>query len=167
MDGGFFIRRMLAFVISLILAYIPSAYSFFISGGTSGNFIHMLLSSGLVIFSLIAVLALCFFDMLEVIKQLNITLASAAFVFWFVTIILGIGAYIYSSENSQNGNIIFINVSSIIVTAVEYILFNVLIAQKKEGIRRQTEQSMKKLLQDWHIPENNIAEALELLKIPQ
>ena len=111
------------------MIYAPILYSVILSG-REGNILYLTLVDSEVIFALIAILVLCFFDMLEFVKKLNTTLVSIIFMFWLVTIMFGIGSYTYSKTTEDAVSVTYI-VASLVVTTVKYLIFNAIIANAK------------------------------------
>lgn len=138
MDIAFFIRRIIALVISLVMSFVP----FFYNVLRNHESWSMIFSYKEVIFSLSAIMVLCFCDIIEIIKDLPVTLTLICFAFWFFALLSGIFIYVKpeaaeavatiqnittNTKEPQLGNIVFT-----LVTMVVYIFFNVLIAQNRK-----------------------------------
>lgn len=128
MDVAFLIRRLIALLISLIMSFVPYFYEIM-----TNNYSWLLVFSHKeVFFSLSAIMILCFCDIIEIAKKLDITLTLICFFSWFIANIFGIFNYVTISDTdvsqtSQRGNIIFT-----IVTIAIYSFFNVLIAKDRK-----------------------------------
>lgn len=124
MDIAFFIRRIIALIISLVMSFVPFFYNIMSNNEGWGS----IFSYKEVFFSLSAIMVLCFCDIIEIIKELPTTLILICFSFWFFALLTGIFIYVKPNNESQTGNIIFT-----IVTIIIYILFNFLISKKRKS----------------------------------
>lgn len=124
MDIAFFIRRIIALIISLVMSFVPFFYNIMSNNEGWGS----IFSYKEVFFSLSAIMVLCFCDIIEIIKELPTTLILICFSFWFFALLAGIFIYVKPNGESQTGNIIFT-----IVTIIIYILFNFLISKKRKS----------------------------------
>ena len=125
MDIRYLIHKGLALILTLVISYVP-----IILNAPSLGFINVL-ENGEIIFSLIALLAICMFDVLETDFK-DITLILCSFVFWFIIIIIGIIVYVYQSR-TPNNTYWQTNLTCLIVSVIMYFIYYGAIASKKKG----------------------------------
>ena len=120
----YLIHRGLALILTIFISYLPTFLS------TKPLAFKTVMENGEIIFSLIALLAICFFDVLENNLQ-DVTLILFSFVLVFILISIGIIAYIYQKQTP--GNTYWItNLACLITTAIIYLVFYGIIASKKK-----------------------------------
>ncbi len=124
LDKKYLIHRFLALLLSLVLSYFP-----IILNATSLE-ITKILENGDIIFSLIALLAICMFDVLEA-NLKNTTLVLGCFVVWFCIIIIGILIYIHQSKTPDT-SYWKTNLLCLISSIIMYLLLYTTIALKKK-----------------------------------
>ena len=132
MDKEYFIHRELALILSLFLSYFP-----IILNTKPVSFINVL-GNGEIIFSLIALLSICMFEVLEA-KLENITLTLFSFVIWFIVILIGIIIYVHqgsisdvASDNASKTSSWVPNLACLVTSIVLYSIYYRTIAMKRE-----------------------------------
>lgn len=124
MDKEYFKHRELALVLSLFLSYFP-----IILNTKPLSFINVL-KNGEIIFSLIALLSICMFEVLEA-KLEDITLTLFSFVIWLIIIFIGIVVYMHQETTSETSWIP--NLACIITSIILYSIYYRIIAIKRNG----------------------------------
>lgn len=124
MDKKYFIHRVLALLLSIFVSYIP------IIMNTKPLNIKDIFENGQIIFSLIALLSICMFEVLEANLE-NITLVLICFVIWFIIIIVGIIVYMYQNQ-APNNSYWQTNLACLIASTIIYLFFYGAIAFKRK-----------------------------------
>lgn len=124
MDTEYFKHRELALVLSLFLSYFPIILN------TKPLSVINVLSNGEIIFSLIALLSICMFEVLEA-KLEDITLTLFSFVIWLIIIFIGIAVYMHQETTSETSWIP--NLACIITSIILYSIYYRIIAIKRNG----------------------------------
>lgn len=120
----YLIHKGLALILTIFISYFPIILN------TKPLGFRNVMENGEIIFSLIALLAICFFDVLENNFQ-NVTLILFSFVLVFILISIGIITYIYQKQTPENTYWIT-NLTCLITTSVMYLIFYGIIASKKK-----------------------------------
>ena len=120
----YFIHRGLALILTIFISYFPIILN------TKPLSFKNIMENGEIIFSLIALLAICFFDVLEN-NFKNVTLILFCFVLVSILIFIGIIVYIYQQQTPNNTYWIT-NLSCLITTSIMYLIFYGIIASKKK-----------------------------------
>lgn len=124
MDKEYFKHRELALILSLFLSYFPIILN------TKPFSITNVLGNGEIIFSLIALLSICMFEVLEA-KFDDITLTLFSFVIWFIIILIGIAVYMHQDPASETSSCIP-NLACLITSIVLYSIYYRAIAIKRK-----------------------------------
>lgn len=124
MDVKYLIHRGLALILTLVISYVP-----IILNTKPFNF-ENLMENGEIIFSLIALLAVCMFEVLEN-NFKNITITLGSFVLGFCVIIIGMTVYIYQTQTPES-SYWKTNLACLITSVIMYFLYYGSIALKKK-----------------------------------
>lgn len=125
MNIRYLIHKGLALILTLAISYVP-----IILNSTSLG-IKNVLENGEIIFSLIALLAICMFDVLEA-NFKDTTLILCSFVIWFIIIIIGMIVYVYQSR-TPDSTYWKTNLTCLIASIIMYFTYYGAIALKKKG----------------------------------
>ena len=126
MDKKYFIHRVLALLLSIFISYVPIIIN------TKPLNIIKILDNGEIIFSLIALLSICMFEVLETNLE-NTTLVLICFVIWFIIIFVGIIVYTFQSQSSNN-SYWQTNLACLIASIIIYLFFYGAIALKRKRV---------------------------------
>ena len=121
----YLIHKGLALILTLVISYVPIILS------STSLEIKNVLENSEIIFSLIALLAICMFDVLEA-NFKDTTLILCSFVIWFIIIIIGMVVYIYQSRTPDN-TYWKTNLTCIIASIIMYFIYYGAIALNKKG----------------------------------
>ena len=126
MHEHFFLHRLFALILSIFLGYFPIVIN------TVPFCFKSVLNNGEIIFSLIALLSICMFEVLEADLE-NKTFVLVCFVCWFIIIMIGIAVYIHQSKTTGvsywKTNLICLLSSSIMYL----VLYGAIAKNKKES----------------------------------
>lgn len=115
MDARYLIHRGLALILTLVISYVPIILN------TKPLSFKNVLENGEIIFSLIALLAVCMFEVLEN-NFKNITITLISFVFGFSVIIIGMTVYIYQTQTPES-TYWNTNLSCLITSVIMYFIY--------------------------------------------
>lgn len=125
MNIRYLIHKGLALILTLVISYVP-----IILNSTSLG-VKNVLENGEIIFSLIALLSICMFDVLEA-NFKDTTLILCSFVIWFIIIIIGMIVYVYQSR-TPDSTYWKTNLTCLIASIIMYFIYYGAIALKKKG----------------------------------
>lgn len=127
MDTRYLFHRILALFLSLFLSYLPIFFN------TAQIDMIKILSNGEIIFSLIALLTICMFELIET-KFDNITIVLICFVVWLILIFTGMTVYIFQ-KRTPNVSYWKTNRNCLIASIIMYLSFYATIAKERKRVK--------------------------------
>lgn len=124
MDTKYLFHRILALLLSLFLSYLPIFFN------VTQLTIKSVLENGEIIFSLIALLTICMFELIET-NFNNITIVLSCFVIWLILILIGMIVYIFQSR-TPDVSYWKTNRNCLIASVVMYLFFYATIARERK-----------------------------------